>query len=438
MPPLTASLPEPSAGVEPEANIPDAPTLTISAPQDKAVEPEQARVLLHMPVDIRSLSLVVLAALATIFALHWAKAVVVPVLLGLMFSYALTPIVDRLARLRIPRPAGAGLVITAIIVAFSWGGWSMRDDANSFIESLPAISQKLRQMMQGSGATSAGTIAKVQQAAAEISKVAEEGVVADPLTPADAASAARTSWRGRSVTTTTTTTVQTAQPAVARVVVERPAMNIREYLWSGTLGLFSFLGQVMIVLLITFFLLASGNTFRRKMVKLAGPKLSQKKLTIEALDEVTGQIQRYLLVQIGTSVLVGIATWLVFLAVGMNNAGVWGVVAGATNLVPYVGALIVGASSTVMGLVQFGTFEPALMAGFGSFAIHAVVGNLVTPWLTGRASHMSPFTVFVAVLAFGWLWGPVGLVLAVPIVMAVKAVCDRVDELKPIGEFLGA
>ena len=107
-------------------------------------------------------------------------------------------------------------------------------------------------------------------------------------------------------------------------------------------------------------------------------------------------------------------------------------------MIPYLGAAIVSVSSTIMGLVQFGLIEPALLVGFSSFAIHSIVGNLVAPWLTGHASRMSALAVFVAVLAFGWLWGPVGLILGVPILLVVKAVCDRVDELKPIGDFLAA
>ena len=90
-----------------------------------------------------------------------------------------------------------------------------------------------------------------------------------------------------------------------------------------------------------------------------------------------------------------------------------------------------------MGLVQFDTVSQALMVGFSTLAIHSVIGNLVAPWLTGRASRTNPLSVFIAVLVFGWLWGPAGLILGVPILIVVKAVCDRVDELKPIGDFLG-
>jgi len=403
------------------------------------------RVLLHMPVDVRSLALIVLTVLASIYALHWAKAILVPILLGVMFSYALTPVVDTLQRWHVPRAAGAGIVLTAIVVVIGWGGWKLSDDATALIETLPQVAQKLRHAVENqNGKPTASPIEKVQQAANELEQAAQQA--ASEASAASAASAASSSARRRpagttTTTTTTTTTAPTTPPTpagVTRVVVERAAFNVRDYLWSGTLGLFSFLGQVLVVLFVTLFLLASGDTFRRKMVKLAGPRLSQKKITVQALDEVSVQIQRYLLVQLATSVVVGVATGLAFYALGLNNAATWGVAAGITNLVPYIGALIIGFTSAVVGFIQFDSINQALLIGASSFAIHGVVGNLLTPWWTGRASRMSPFAVFVGVLAFGWLWGAVGLILGTPILMVVKAVCDRVDELKPVGEFLGA
>jgi predicted PurR-regulated permease PerM len=177
---------------------------------------------------------------------------------------------------------------------------------------------------------------------------------------------------------------------------------------------------------------------RRKMVKLAGPKLSKKRITLETMDEITAQIQRFLLVQLVTSVIVGVATWIAFAWIGLQHAAVWGVVAAATNLIPYLGAVIIGAGSAVLGFMQFGRLDMALLIGAASFAIHGVVGNLLTPWMTSRAGRMSPVTVFVGVLAWGWLWGVWGLLLGVPILMAVKAVSDRVDDLKPVGELLGS
>ncbi len=385
-----------------------------SAPEDsRRSDPE--RVLLHMPVDVRSLSLVVIAVLASIFALQWARPIVVPILLGIMFSYALTPVIDRLARWHVPRAIGAAVVLLAIVAGIGWGGWALSDDASALVETLPQVAQKVRKSLESVRRKPSGSpIDRVQQAASEIEQAA-----AQPAAAGSAGAAAPRVVEAR------------------RVVVEQAPINVRDYLWTGTLGLFAFLGQLAVVFFVTLFLLASGDTFRRKMVKLAGPRLSQKKITIQALDEVSEHIQRYLVVQIATSVIVGVATGLAFFALGLNNAGAWGVVAAVTNLVPYVGAAIVGGGSAIVAFIQFDSVDKGLMIGASSFAIHALVGNLLTPWLTGRASRMSPFAVFVGVLFFGWLWGAVGLILGTPILMAAKTICDRVDELKPVGEFLG-
>ncbi|MGH8797217.1 MAG: AI-2E family transporter, partial [Caldimonas sp.] len=252
-----------------------------------------------------------------------------------------------------------------------------------------------------------GAIDKVQQAATELEKATESA-------PATGGT------RG-----------------VTRVQIEKPKFSVKDYFWSGTLGLATLIGQATIVIFLTFFLLASGDTFRRKMVKIAGPRFSEKKLTLQALDEVTGQIQRYLLVQVFTSLLVGFATWLAFLWLGVQHASVWGLVAGMLNFVPYLGAIAFTACAAAIGLLQFGSIESAVLVAGVSLAIHTVSGYALTPWLTSRASRMNAVTVFIGVLAWGWLWGVWGFLLGVPILMVVKAVCDRVDDLKPIGELLG-
>ncbi len=123
--------------------------------------------------------------------------------------------------------------------------------------------------------------------------------------------------------------------------------------------------------------------------------------------------------------------------VGLQNAVVWGVLAGGLNLVPYIGSIVVTGASALVAFLQFGTLDMALAVGGASLLIHTLVGNLLTPWLTSRTSSMSPVAVFVSVLAWGWLWGLWGLLLGIPIMMAVKAICDRVEDLKAIGELLG-
>ena len=263
-----------------------------------------------MPVDVRNLALAVIAVILSLYALQWAKAVVVPLLLGVMFSYALSPAIDRMERWRFPRAASAGLLLTAILAGLGGIGWGVSDDADALIETLPEVAQKLRKALQKPGqSTSPSTLEKVQQAATEIERATEETAL-----PTTASARSRIAvlprWRRararvrpcprhrrRDRVEPMSTTVPATPRGVTRVVVEKPRIDIKDYLWTGTLGLVTLAGQATLVIFITFFLLASGSTFRRKMVKLAGPRLSQKKITVQALDEVHEQMQRYLFVQ---------------------------------------------------------------------------------------------------------------------------------------------
>jgi len=390
------------------AMTPPAPpaSTTTAAPEEAADEP--SRVHLHMPIDVRSAALALLAFLACLYTLHWASAVFVPLLLAVMFSYALSPAVDRLQRWRVPRALGAALLLLAVLGGVASTGYALSDDTAALVQSLPDAAQKLRDSMR-STRTTAGTIDKVQQAASKLEQAAEESA---------------------------TTATPQAGKGVTRVQIERSRFNIKDHLWSGTLGLVGVAGQAAVVCFITFFLLVSGDIFRRKMVKISGPGFGQKKITIQVLDEINDQIQRYLLVQLLISLLVGLATWLVCAVAGLERAVVWGVVAGVLNLVPYIGSVLVTGGLMLVGLLQFGTPTMALLLGGASLAIHTISGHLLTPWLTGRTSRMNAVVIFVGVLAWGWLWGVWGLLLGAPILMAIKAVCDRIDSLKFVGELL--
>jgi predicted PurR-regulated permease PerM len=259
------------------------------------------RVLLHMPVDIRNMSLVVLAGLAFLFVLHWAKAVFIPVMVGVLFSYALSPVVNWLETRRIPRALSAAVLLLAILGGLGTTAWSLSDEATQLVQALPAAAQKFREAMKARGGRSDSALETVQKAAAQIEQAAQDNSVSGTT-------------RG-----------------AMRVVVEPARFDIRHYLWSGTIGLIALIGQATVVVFLTYFLMISGDTFRRKLLKLAGDSLSSKKITLQALNEITGQIQRYLQVQLLTSALVGVLTWLALLAIGLDNAAVWGVAAAVTS-----------------------------------------------------------------------------------------------------------
>jgi predicted PurR-regulated permease PerM len=400
-----------------EPNLEAVPTTDAEPRQPDPALPDPAdttpvtdRLPMNLPINVRSVSLAVLAVLGSIYTLHWASAVFIPLLLGVVASYALAPIVNRLERWHLPRAAGAGLVILALVAGTGWMGYVLADDAVALIETLPSAAQKLRDAVRPARGTRPGPIDQVQRAASELQQAAEEtGTVKPPAAP-----------RG-----------------VTRVQVEKPRFDIMDMVVGGTLGLFGLLGQTAVVVFISFFLLASGDSFRRKMVKIAGPTFTKKRITVQLLDEIHAQIQRYLMVQILTSALVGVATWLAMTWIGVESAAVWGLVAFVLNFVPYVGSVFTAGGLALVGFLQFGTIGMAMLVGGVSLFINTIEGNLLTPWLTSRASSMSPVVIFVGVLAFGWLWGIWGLLLGPPILMAIKAVCDRVEDLKPIGELLG-
>lgn len=347
-----------------------------------------------------------LAALAGLLVLHWASAVFVPLLLGIVFSYALTPLVNRLVNWGVPRALAAVLLLVSLVSGIGSIVYTLSDDTAAMIEALPVAAQKLRRVIERQREGPNAAMATVQKAASELERAAESSA-----TP----------------------------PArdVTKVQIEKPRFNVKDYLWPGALGLVAAVGQATVVLFVTFFLLASGDTFRRKMVRIAGPSFGQKRLTLQALDEIDAQVQRYLLVQVFTSVVVGVAMWLAFLWLGVDNAAVWGVMSFVLNFIPYFGSILVTVGAALMGLVQFGNFEMALLVGGVALLINSLEGYVLMPWLAGRASRMNPVAVFVGVLTWGWLWGIWGLFLGVPILLALKAVCDRVENLKPVGELLG-
>ena len=378
-------------------------------PESVTEFPEPERLLLHMPVDVRNLSLVVLAILASLFVLQWARAVFIPIMLSVLFSYAFSPLINWLEIRRVPRWLSSAVLLLGLIGSMLLGAYSLRVEAGQLVEALPAAAQKLGQALKSSPGKTDSALETVQKAAAQIEQATRDS--------------AATTGPNRGAT---------------RVVIEAARFNIKNYLWTGTVGLMTLIGQVTVVVFLTYFLMLSGDTFRRKLIKLAGPSLSRKKVTLQALHEIAGQIQRYLQVQLLTSLLVGILTGLALLALGLDNAAVWGVVAGVLNMVPYVGSLITAAASALVAFLQFGSINMALAVGSASVVIHTLVGNLLTPWLTSRASRLSPVAVFMGLLVWGWLWGVWGLLLGIPILMIVKSVCDRIEDLKPIGEFLGS
>jgi predicted PurR-regulated permease PerM len=350
--------------------------------------------------------LILLAVFAAIYVLDWAQPVLIPLVLGLIVSYALAPIVDRLERRAIPRSVSAAVLLLALVGGVGAAAISLQDEAVRMIGTLPEAVEKFQEAVRKEWGRSGKAMEQVEQAAQQLERATTDGA-RDNL-----------------------------PPGVTRVQIEKPTFDIRSYLLANMAVATAAIGVGLIVLFLAYFLLASGDSFRRKWVQLSGPRLSRRKITIQVLDEIRHQIQRYLGVQVLTSVIVGVTSGLAFWAIGLENAGLWGVVAGVLNMVPYVGAIVTTVGTALVAFLQFGTAGMALAVGGISLVINTVEGYWLTPWLSGRASHMNGVVVFSGLLFWGWLWGGWGLVLGLPIMMVIKAICDHVEDYKPIGEFM--
>ncbi|MGC2457542.1 MAG: AI-2E family transporter [Gallionellaceae bacterium] len=347
----------------------------------------------------------VLAVIALVAALYLARAFFVPLLIGILASYALHPVVDWLQKCHIPRPAGAALVLGALVGSLSWIAFSLSDDAAAMIEKLPDAARKLRQNLSDER-TGPTALQNMREAAKQI-----EGAAAD--------AGAKPGTR------------------VVDVHASEPTSWLRDYALAQSALLFSVVSQAPIVLLLTYFLLASGAHFRSKLVQLVGPSLSRKKDTALILDEIDVQIQRFLLTMLMSNALVGVGTWLAFEALGMEHAAVWGVTAGVLHSVPYLGPALLAFSSGMAGFLQFGSLLHALAIAGVSFLVAGTVGFVFMPWMQSRFAGVNAAVLFIALLFFAWLWGVWGLLLGAPLVAIAKVICDRVESLKPIGALLG-
>jgi predicted PurR-regulated permease PerM len=184
-------------------------------------------------------------------------------------------------------------------------------------------------------------------------------------------------------------------------------------------------------------LLLAGNRFKRNLVRLTGPSLSRKKITVHILNDINRSIQKYLLMLLTTNLMVGLLTWIVFRWLGLENAGAWAAVAGLLHIVPYLGSAIVAVATATAAFIQFNSLAMAALIAGGSLAIATVVGTLVATWMTGRIANMNSAAVFISLMFWGWLWGIWGMLLSVPIVVIAKVVSQHVEQLHPIAELLG-
>ena len=357
--------------------------------------------------DSRGMAAIIVATVATVFALSSAQKFFIPLVFGLILACTLNPLVRFLERLKIPRLVGTTLVMAALLCGMVAATLSLRTQVEKILDQIPEAAAKLSATLRDL-ASQPNPMVKVQEAARKLEQATNQA--ANGQTP--------------------------AQKPPTRVVIDDPKIKLVDWLWTGSLGIFGFLGDTVMLLLLVLFLLLSGDTFKRKLMRISGPSLSERKITIAILDDIDRAIQNYMLTLLVANILLGLLTWVAFRWIGLDNAGAWAVAAGVLHFIPYLGPALTALATGMAAFMQFESVSMAVLVSFSSLAIATLVGVVLVTWMSGKLTKMNTTAVFVALLFWGWLWGVWGLLFAIPIMGMLKVFAERIEDLQPLAELL--
>jgi predicted PurR-regulated permease PerM len=344
----------------------------------------------------RSISIIVLAVLATLYTMYFAREFFVPIVFAVLLNFLLSPVIRALARFRIPPPAGAAFVVLVLMAAIGGGVYSLAGPAQTFTAAAPeAVSKankKLRTLI----------LARVEKATNQVERAA--GTLGDSTGQRPA----------RQIVVNNTPTISSRILGTTQVVV----------------------AAILEIVILLYFLLAGGDLFLQKFIKVL-PQSGDKRKAVEIARGTEAAVSAYLstalLVNVGEGIVVALLLW----ALKMPSPALWGVMVATVEFVPYLGAL---AGVVILGLAGLTTFDNighALMIPGSFLAVNLVQANLVTPVLLGHRLTLNPVAIFIGLTFFFWIWGVAGAFLAVPMLATLKIFCDHVASLAALGEFLG-
>jgi predicted PurR-regulated permease PerM len=345
---------------------------------------------------LRSVALTGIFVLACFYTLYFAREFFLPVTLAFVFHFLLWPVVRGLAKLHIPEFLGALLVMAATLAGLGLIVWELSGPMSEWIERAPTLTRKLQRSFE------------------HFKKPMDQVTQATEQVRAMTDSAPKPGTR-----------------APVQVALKTP--GIGETLFARG---WNFLFGAAVLLVLLYFLLASGDLFLRKLIKML-PKFEDKKNAVQIAREIEFSISRYLLTQALINAGLGACAGVTFWLLGMPDPALWGLLGGLLNFIPYVGAATTICIVTLVSAATFPTTSRILIPPLSYLILASLEGNFVTPWIMGRRLTLNPVVIFVGLTFWGWLWGIAGALLAVPLLVIIKIICDHTERLAPVGEFLG-
>ncbi|MGQ7844576.1 AI-2E family transporter [Granulosicoccus sp. 3-233] len=321
---------------------------------------------------------------------YFAKDLLMPLALGLLIALTLSPVVRALSRHHVPAPVSAVLLVISVGGFITSFGYMMSTPMTELFDSIPNIGQTLEQK-----------ISPYKQSVDAISKAGEQ-----------------------------VEKMASGSDEPTKVVLEQPGL-----ISSAASTVANGLTTIMLAFVLSLFMLASGTLFQEKLIAVM-PRLQDKKRALTVAYQVESSVSRYLLTVTLINGALGIVIMSLLSLAGVPNPVLWGVVAAVLNFLPFAGALLgVG----LLAIVSLGTYETvpaALLPPAIYYACTTIEGNFITPAIVGHRLQLNIVAVFTAVVVWGWLWGIGGALMAVPILLVVKILCDHIESWQVLGEFL--
>jgi predicted PurR-regulated permease PerM len=343
---------------------------------------------------------------SVIFFLDYAQPFLISMLLGILIALTLNPVINWLETFKINRLVGSTFIITLLVFMVGLGSIGLSGQVESIINQLPDASKKISSVFKEQN-SSLSNIRKVQIAASEVQRITN-----DEQLP--------------------TKTIKAMQ-----VIIKQEPFKLSDYYWRGSMGIVGIIGEFLTVIFLAYFLLISGEMFKRKLVKLTGPTISNKKITVHLLHDINNAIQRYMFMLLITNSLVGLFMFIALKAIGLENAGAWSVAAGLVHFVPYFGPIVTAIAIGIATFMQFNSITTAFIAIFATLVIATIVGVFITTWMTGRIAKMNSAAVFISLIFFTWIWGIWGMLLGIPLIVIIKVIAAHIENFQAISELLG-
>lgn len=335
--------------------------------------------------------------LLSFYTLYLAAPILMPITLAIVMSLVLSPLVNRLTHWHLPRPLAAALVIFCLFGVLSIAIYALSQPAADWIEQAPQnlhqVETKLKQRLQ----TPLQTLEKAYDQLTQFAGV-------------ESHTSAHPGWMQRD--------------SLTRVLI------------TGTPEILGGIGGVLVIFALLFFLLASPGLPRRALYLI--PRLDNQRRARRIARALEHEVAIYLMTITLINISLGAIVALALKLLGVPNPLLWGSMVTLLNFAPYVGASISFLVLTFVAILSFDSLLHALMVPLIFLGLAILEGQFITPMLVGKRLNLSPVLVFLSVLIWGWMWGIAGMLLAVPLLACVKIVSERIDALRPLGQFLSS